>query len=86
MLEWSYIHPEKTFVTVEPVMEFCTPTFIGWIKGIDPLFVNIGADSKNCHLEEPTHIRLHQLISSLRKTFIDVRLKDNLNRLMPNNL
>jgi len=82
MLEWAYAHKDKNFVTIEPVMTFSTPILGGWIKGIDPLFVNIGADSKNSGLTEPDPVVLNGLIAFLTKANLDVRIKDNLQRLV----
>ena len=71
----------KTFVTIEPIMSFDLKELIGLIKFIQPSFVNIGADSGNNNLPEPSKEKILQLIVELEK-FTKVKLKSNLNRLL----
>jgi len=68
-------------VSIEPIMDFEPVMLIHWIKRIKPEFVSIGADSQNHHLPEPKPDKIKTLIEELRK-FTDVRLKDNLKRLL----
>ncbi len=72
-------HP--VMVTIEPIMDFDLDIFTEMIKQANPKWVNIGADSKGHHLQEPSFEKLHMLISNLEK-FTEVRLKPNLNRLL----
>lgn len=43
----------RTFITVEPVMDFDVDILACWIIDIKPDFLNLGADSKNHHLPAP---------------------------------
>ena len=70
-----------TMITIEPIMEFDLDNLVGLILKADPKFVNIGADSKGHGLNEPKGQKIRQLISSL-KEFTEVRIKNNLNRLL----
>ena len=47
-----------------------------------PDFINIGADSKNHGLSEPTREKVLELYDMLVKSGIEVRKKINLNRLV----
>jgi len=70
----------KTYVTVEPVMDFDLKDFLQYIKVCNPAQVNIGADSKRSGLPEPDREKLLKLISELRK-FTSVHEKSTLKRL-----
>lgn len=70
-----------TMITIEPIMDFDLNEFVDLIRDASPKWVNIGADSKNHHLPEPPKEKIEALITELRK-FTEVRLKDNLKRLM----
>jgi hypothetical protein len=72
---------QKTFITVEPIMRF-SDGFKWLLGGARPDFINIGADSKGCHLPEPTAEETIRLIEQLRAGEIEVRLKDNLTRII----
>lgn len=69
------------FVTLEPLIDFDLKKFVNMIKKIKPEFVNIGADSKKNNLNEPDGNKVRKLIDSL-KQFTDVRIKDNLYRIL----
>jgi len=71
----------KTYVTIEPVMDFHLEHFITMIKRCNPIQVNIGADSGNNHLPEPPKEKILELISELSK-FTRVNQKSNLKRLL----
>jgi len=71
----------KTMLTIEPIMDFCTKILIKYIKMCQPLWVNIGADSKGHNLPEPSSEKIQLLIYAL-KIFTEVKLKKNLKRLM----
>ena len=71
----------KLFITIEPVLDFDTSELLDMILCCYPDFVNIGADSKNHHLPEPSRQKLHLLIKEL-KAVTEVRLKKNLSRLL----
>lgn len=70
----------KTFVTIEPIISFNLEEFIRIIRDINPDFVNIGADSKNSGLNEPSWDEIESLIKELKK-FTEVKVKTNLLRL-----
>lgn len=71
----------KTFITLEPLIDFDLEELIEIIKYIQPNFVNIGADSKDNRLLEPSKEKIEALIKEL-KTFTEVRIKSNLWRLL----
>jgi len=71
----------KTFVTIEPIMDFDLDRFVHWLKCLHPDFINIGADSKGCNLPEPSPEKVKELINELQK-FTEVRNKSNLNRIL----
>lgn len=74
---------KKTFITIEPILDFDTDIFVKWITEIKPDFVNIGADSKNCSLPEPSAKKIKQLIYFLQKGNITIKKKRNLERFLP---
>jgi DNA repair photolyase len=71
----------KKMVTIEPIMDFDVTSFILEIKKINPEWVNIGADSKNHNLPEPTTFKVENLVRELKK-FTKVNIKDNLSRIL----
>lgn len=75
---------DRRFVTVEPIMQFDLDILSNWIIDIKPEFVNIGADSKNSGLTEPTWKEVQGLINVLKENNIEVRQKSNLERLKSN--
>ena len=70
-----------TYVTIEPIMEFHLEHFVNMIKRCNPVQVNIGCDSGNNHLPEPSKEKLLQLIEELQK-FTTIHNKSNLKRLL----
>jgi len=68
-------------VSIEPIMDFDLEEMVDWIKQIRPEFVSIGADSKGHNLPEPPADKVRALIKSL-KEITEVKVKDNLNRLL----
>lgn len=74
---------ERKFVTIEPILDFDVDVMVAWIKGINPEFVNIGADSKGHDLNEPPWEKVKDLIFYLTKAGIEIRQKTNLQRLKP---
>jgi hypothetical protein len=74
--------PEK-MVSIEPIMDFTVSTLLSWLLFIKPQFVSIGADSKGHNLPEPPAGKIKELIQELEK-FTEVKIKDNLNRLLGN--
>jgi len=77
----KYRNRFRTMVSVEPILDFDLNNFILMLMNINPEFVSIGADSKGHGLPEPSSNDVKQLIKSL-KQFTDVKVKDNLNRII----
>ncbi len=73
--------PFTKMISIEPIMDFDLEEFVQWLKIINPKFVSIGADSKNHNLPEPPAWKVKKLISELEK-FTEVKVKDNLNRIV----
>jgi len=69
------------FITIEPIMDFDLDMFIKLIFRCVPIQVNIGADSGNNHLPEPSKEKILELITELEK-FTIVKQKSNLKRLL----
>lgn len=72
--------PFDKYITIEPIMDFGLSAFIEMIRSIDPVQVNIGADSGNNGLPEPSWDKIQQLIEALSQ-FTIVKEKKNLQRL-----
>jgi hypothetical protein len=71
----------KTYVTIEPIMDFDLEEFVIELKQCNPIQVNIGADSGNNNLPEPSKEKLLALINELKK-FKVIDQKRNLSRLL----
>ena len=71
----------KTYVTIEPIMDFDLSEMIYLIETCLPEQVNIGADSGGHNLPEPSKEKVLELITELEK-FTKVKLKKNLNRII----
>ena len=71
----------KTYVTIEPIMDFDLKEMVHHIETCLPTQVNIGADSGNNHLPEPSREKLLELISAL-KEFTVIDQKRNLKRIL----
>ena len=69
-----------TYVIIEPIMDFNIENMVCMISRCNPKQVNIGADSGNNHLPEPSKEKLLALIDELKK-FTIIANKRNLNRL-----
>ena len=68
------------YITIEPIMDFGLGAFVEMIKSINPIQVNIGADSGNNNLPEPDWNKIEKLIEALSE-FTIVKQKNNLERL-----
>lgn len=77
-LDWN---EDSKMITIEPIMDFEVDVMVKWLKDINPFQVNIGADSKGHNLSEPSKEKIETLIKAL-EPFTEVKLKDNLKRLM----
>jgi len=71
----------RKFITIEPVLDFDVDILANWIANIKPEFLNLGADSKNHNLPEPTVAKIMQLTEKLKEYGIELREKHNLKRL-----
>jgi DNA repair photolyase len=71
----------KRYITIEPIMDFDIEQMVELIKWCKPEQVNIGADSGNNHLPEPSKEKILELISELKK-FTIIDQKKNLARLL----
>lgn len=74
-------HQHK-MITIEPVMDFDIDILLTWMLKINPMQINIGADSGNNHLSEPSPEKLKTFIKLLTENRLKVHLKDNLKRLL----
>jgi DNA repair photolyase len=68
-------------VTIEPILKFNLQPMLDLIDMVNPMWINIGADSKGHGLPEPTWDEVRALIDAL-KTKYEVKEKSNLKRLM----
>jgi len=71
----------ETFITLEPILDFDVKELVDMILYASPTFVNIGADSKNHDLDEPTYEKVLELYNALIGSDVEVRKKLNLDRL-----
>jgi DNA repair photolyase len=69
-------------LSIEPIMDCDVDVMLEWARDIKPAFVSIGADSKNRGVREPDGVKIKELINKL-KSFTEVKIKDNLLRLIP---
>lgn len=69
------------YVTIEPIMDFDLYDMVRYIRECNPKQVNIGADSGNNNLPEPSKEKLLALIQELKK-FTVIDQKRNLQRLL----
>jgi len=76
------MRPYQTFLTVEPVLDFDVVQLVDLIETADPEWVNIGADSKNCGLIEPSAEKIRKLIEYLYHLDIEISNKTNLERIL----
>lgn len=71
----------RFMISIEPVMGL-REVEIEWIEVIAPDIISIGANTSNVKLPEPTADELLELIKRMRQITPDVRLKDNLARII----
>jgi len=72
----------EIFITLEPILDFDVDALIEWFRTLQPDFINIGADSKNCHLPEPSKEKILELMSKCGEHNIPIRKKVNLTRII----
>jgi hypothetical protein len=80
-IQMNQFYNWPTFVTIEPIMDFDLDEMVKLIKLCHPNQVNIGADSGNNNLPEPSKEKLLALIDELKK-FTVIDQKRNLTRLL----
>ncbi len=71
----------RTFITVEPIMDFDPHILANWLITAQVEFVNIGADSKKNNLPEPSTEKVLELIDRLNQAGVTIRKKVNLERI-----
>jgi len=71
----------RKMITIEPILDFDVSHLIDLVRGVTPEFVNIGADSKNHNLPEPSAFKIETLIKELKK-FTKSISKENLSRIL----
>ncbi len=79
--DFVYFKFKNKVITIEPIMNFDFAEFLFLIKCCSPLWVAIGADSGGHNLPEPSWDKVQILIEELEK-FTEVKIKDNLKRLI----
>jgi len=72
---------QPLYITIEPIMDFDFFRFIELLKQCEPVQVNIGADSGNHKLPEPSAEKVSMLVKELEK-FTVIARKTNLKRLL----
>lgn len=70
-----------TYVTIEPIMDFDLEELVSLVKMCNPIQVNIGADSGNNYLPEPSKEKVMDLIAALSE-ITTVKQKANLKRIL----
>ncbi len=81
-LAMKNIFPEyRRMVTVEPIMDFDLTSFIKMLLSFGPEQINIGADTGNNNLPEPSAKKIMRLIKTLKKE-TKVVIKPNLKRII----
>jgi DNA repair photolyase len=69
------------YITVEPIIDFDLDQMLFFLSFPEPKQINIGADSGDNHLPEPSKEKLLELIAAL-KEFTMIDQKRNLNRIL----
>jgi hypothetical protein len=78
---WLGEMPFNRYLTIEPIMDFDLIELVTLVSIINPKQVNIGADSGNNNLPEPSTDKILALIDELKK-FTVIDQKRNLSRLL----
>lgn len=71
-----------TMLTVEPIMQFDLNTFVDMIIDCNPAWVNVGFDSKDHTLPEPSRVITMGLIGKLRSGGLVINIKKNSERVL----
>jgi len=80
-IEFGHIPIDHKYITIEPIMDFDMESLITMVVHNRPIQVNIGADSGNNNLPEPSAEKVMELIEIL-DTYTVVKQKKNLKRLL----
>ncbi len=80
--DFSGVKNYKKMVTIEPILDFDMDSLIFDMVLINPIQINIGADSGNNNLPEPSREKLLEFIAALKEKAFNVHLKDNLKRII----
>jgi DNA repair photolyase len=80
--QWLASIPSRTFLTVEPILDFDVDEFTQMIAATHPEFINIGADSKGHGLPEPSREKLLAFIDALGRAGVKIHKKVNLARIL----
>lgn len=87
--QWIETHADNTvpkfkiFITIEPVMKHSLFTMVRYMRRIFPSIIFIGANTSKVELPEPTESELIELIEGLKDAGLNVYLKSNIRRLIP---
>jgi DNA repair photolyase len=77
------IYDYPTMITIEPIMDFDLKPMLEMVSDVEPEWVNIGANTNhNVKLPEPVAGKIHELIAGIRDMDIEVKIKNNLKRLL----
>ena len=71
----------ETMVNIEPILDFDLEPLVDLIITANPVWVNVGADSKGHDLPEPPREKVAALIKELKEK-TDVELKRNISRIL----
>jgi len=72
----------KRMVTIEPIITFNLPRLVSFITMFNPEQINIGADTMNKKLPEPSKMEILKLAETLGAMSKKVYLKSNLKRIL----
>jgi DNA repair photolyase len=72
----------RKFITIEPILDFDVLILANMVLLAGVEFVNIGADSKQNNLPEPSPEKIRELIKILTSEKMEIRGKENLKRLL----
>ena len=72
----------KTFITIEPIMDFDVSDLLDCIDFCKPFKVIIGGNTSNIKLPEPNKNKIQRFLSSLKVRGHKIYIKNNLQRLL----
>ena len=81
LLDLNFSHYFDIMISDEPIMDFDLDIFLYMHQSLEPVFVSVGADSGQNGLSEPSAEKLRAYLDCLGG-FTDVRVKNNLKRLL----